>query len=178
MKFRHRSIAWAAVLALSATPLLAQGHDEHGMGSMGGMGGMMDGGMMGDMDMAAMMRVHAYDPAQLLEKQADLALTASQVSQLRALVLDVATAKEKAKADHDAHHAQVEALFQQDVPDAAQVRAHAQAAMTAMAGGHVAEMEGFAKAKGLLSAKQRGLVDQWASEHQKMMKEHQGAGHD
>lgn len=109
------------------------------------------------MDM--MLPIQAWMPADLLSHKDQLALTADQVSRLQGLADDMKQAKEHAKADHDAHHAALMRLFDQPVPDPAQVTQHTQAAMQAMQAGCVAEHVAAAKAKGLLTPEQRARVD-------------------
>lgn len=156
------SLALAGLLVAGGLPA-----QQHGQG-MGQMGGMMPGM---EEHMGAMAGIHAYDPATLL-KASDLSLTKDQVAKLEALAADVKAGKEKAHAQHNAHHEQLAALFKQASPDPAKVSEHARAAMGAMADVHGAELAAFAKAKAMLTDEQRAKVDAQVAEHGK----HQGAG--
>jgi len=107
---------------------------------------------------ADMMTMQAWAPSALIARKDALSLTADQVTRLQALADEAKLAGDKAKADHDSHHAMVVKMFEQSAPDAAQVTQHTQAAMQAMTAGCVAEMTAAAKAKNVLTPEQRGRV--------------------
>jgi rRNA maturation endonuclease Nob1 len=131
---------------------------------MGGMQGMMQEmqGMMGEM-----MGVHAYNPAALLERKADLGLTGDQERKLEALASEVKTAKDHAKLEHATRHARIVEQFKLAKPDPSKVKVDGQEAMQDMAAAHGVSLSAAARAKALLTDAQRTKVDGWVAEHMK-----------
>lgn len=160
------AVAW---LGIGSTSLAAQHQSPDccpgpGAGKMQGMDGAMH-----EM-MPNMMRLHAYDPATLLERREALSLSSTQVRQLEALAQTITAARASAHASHAAAHEKVGAEFDKDTPDTGKVRELARAAMGAMADVHATELAGFAQAKGILTPDQRGLAE--AAQHER----HGGGG--
>ena len=180
MQTLGRTGALAAAALLVMGPLAAAQNapmPRHEPGEMGGRMQMEMQGMMQEMQgmMHDMMAVHAYAPAELLDRTNDLALTADQVKKLEALATEVKTAKAHARSEHDIRHARIVAEFKLPRPDAAKVKADAQEAMQDMGAAHGIELSAMARAKGLLTDAQRDKVAAWVTEHEsKMMKP--GAG--
>jgi hypothetical protein len=157
-----RFIRFFPIAALLVSAPVAAQHADPGAGmSMPGMEQMH----------ADMMTMQAYAPSALLVRKDALSLTADQVIRLQALADEAKQAGDKAKADHDSHHAMVVKMFEQSATDAAQVTQHAQAAMQAMTAGCVAEMTAAAKAKNVLTPEQRGRVQGRLDAMQEMHKD-------
>ena len=109
--------------------------------------------------MHSMWGVYAYGPYALLQKKADLALTADQVSNLEKLAAEVKTATQHAKAEHDTRRARIAEEFKLARPDPAKVKADGQEAVQDMAALHGVMLSAAARAKGLLTDAQRAKVD-------------------
>jgi hypothetical protein len=170
----HHRGALALIIAASLGPTALRAQEKPMPGHMppGQMGQMeaMDPEMQAMMQemhgmMQDMMGIHAYNPARLLEKKADLSLTKEQINKLEALSTEVKTAKDHARQEHDVRHARVIAEFKLAKPDPAKVKADGQEAMNDMAAAHGTELSAAARAKGLLNDAQRAKVEASVSEH-------------
>lgn len=168
-----KSLAILAAVTLAAAPLVAQDttHARHPAtrpGSAMGRRGMQRGGddqmmaMMREM-MAPMMRVMAYTPDHLIDHKDSLNLTADQVTKLTAI-------RDSAKAAHDAagndfkmHMNELSQVFATASPDTATLRAHFDAAQTAMGKAHWAMLSAAARSRALLTDAQRTKIDAWVS---------------
>jgi hypothetical protein len=172
------ALAGAAFLAMS-TIATAQNAPmpRHEPGVMGGRMEAQMQGMMQEMQgmMHDMMAIHAYAPDELLDRRADLSLTADQVKALEGLATEVKTAKAHAKSEHDVRHARIVAEFKVPRPDPAKVKADAQEAMQDMGAAHGIELSAMARAKGLLTDAQRDKVTAWVAGHDSKTKK-PGAG--
>ncbi|MFN2317295.1 MAG: periplasmic heavy metal sensor [Gemmatimonadales bacterium] len=160
------------ILALSATPLLAQGHEQHGQQPRQGMGMMGQGGMQmgggGDKPMGPLTGLFGgYAPAKVLEMKAHLSLTSQQEAALTALV-----EAEKAAvtaAHHPAHaaHMELRKLQGAESPDTAAMRPFFMAHHTAEGNMQWVRVSYAIQAKALLTPAQRSHVEQMGG----------GAGH-
>jgi len=104
------------------------------------------------------MMLRAFGPAELLERKADLKLTAEQVTKLEQLKADAKAKHDQAMKTHDTHRQQMmEALHAADV-NPQLVRAHFTGAHDSMGQAHWAEMEAGLAAMALLTADQRAMV--------------------
>ena len=136
-------------------------------GPPGGPGDRMGRGMPGMPGMPGMqgmpgMRMAIYSPTALLEKREALALTADQVTKLSTLENDLRAAREKAATDAKPHRDELAKLWEQSVPDVAQIRTHAQAMMQVEQTAQLAALLSTAQAKAVLTPEQRGRVQGWA----------------
>lgn len=158
MKMKTGRLALALVLA--AAPLAAQQPPQAPppQQTPGGMAPRM-GAMMGMG--AGMMMGMGYAPQRLVDRRETLALTPDQVSRLEALAQQAKQARDKADSLAKTHRDALADLWKQDAPDVNQIRAHAQAAMQAMEGAHLAQLVAAAQAKAVLTPEQRGRVAGW-----------------
>lgn len=106
--------------------------------------------------------VAMFNPSHLLERREILGLTADQVTRISALENELKAAREKAETDAKPHREELEKALKSSSPDAAQVRTHAQAMMTAQQGAQLATLTTAVQAKAILTAEQRGRVQGWA----------------
>jgi Spy/CpxP family protein refolding chaperone len=148
----HQILGVATALALAAAPALAQ-HQEHGTGQPLGMQGMQ--GMQDDM---AAMHLKAFQPDQLLAKQADLKLTVDQVTRLERIAADAKSKQDQAKTAHEQHKQQLMEALMADTPSTDAVGAHFRAAHEAMGAAHWAELESGLAAMAVLTPEQRATV--------------------
>lgn len=170
------------VLALAATPALAQqhqhgqGHQEEGAGQMmhpmsGMHQQMMGGGMMGMM--------HGQ-PAMLLQASDALGLTPEQVEGLTAL-------RDRARPEHQQHmqaamaaHRTAATALEGDAPDLDGYEEALTEASQHMVMAHVAMARSAVEARGLLTAEQRTKLEEVMStmdgSHGGMMQGHPGHG--
>jgi len=175
-----KAMAVVAVLAMAATPLMAQQHQAH-PGAARPMA--MHDDMMPGMDsmMAPMMRAMAYAPQHLLRQKDALHLTSEQVAELTTL-------GDAAKATHDAaaqqakmHLGEMEQVMQAAVPDTAAVKMHMDAAHRFMGDAMWAMMRSAAQSRALLTDAQRTQVDAMARRPMQMrhdgMGQHGATGH-
>jgi Spy/CpxP family protein refolding chaperone len=147
------TIGIAVALALTAVSAAAQHHPEHGATPQHGMQAMQG-------DMAAM-HLKAFQPDQLLQKRAELELTADQVGQLERIAADAKTRIDRAKATHDQHRQQMIEALTADNPSREAVAGHFQAAHGAMGAAHWAELETGLAAMAVLTETQRATVKRW-----------------
>jgi hypothetical protein len=171
----RRSILTAAALGLAAmTSLAAQESRPPVRDHDGMMGMMMPERMHQQMDsmmqgMSAMMGIHAYDPASLLDSRSDLALTKDQIAKLDGLTAEVKIAMDHARTEMGTRHARITEQFKLANPDPAKVKADGQEAMQDMAAACGVELSAAARAKAVLTETQRAKVDSWITGHEKMM---------
>jgi hypothetical protein len=171
----RRSILTAAALGLAAMTSLAAQEARPPVRDHDGMMGMMMpeqmhqqmDGMMGGM--SAMMGIHAYDPASLLDSKSDLALSKDQIAKLDGLAAEVKIAMDHARTEMGTRHARISEQFKQANPDPAKVKADGQEAMQDMAAACGVELSAAARAKAVLTDAQRAKVDSWITGHEKMM---------
>jgi len=155
-----------AVLMLAAAPLAAQqpqmmGHETQMADHMRQMEQMM----------APMMRAMAFTPDHLLARKDSLNLTPQQVTRLTALRDAAKTAHDAAAADAKLHMDELAQVLNVATPDTGMVKAHFQAAHTAMGKAHWAMLSAAALARATLTDEQRARVDRWAN----MMMERHGS---
>lgn len=167
---RH-TVTTFTILALAASPLLAQGHEGHGQPQqrqgMGMMGGMHMGGG-GDQPMGPLTgRFGKYAPAAVLAMKDHLALTADQLSKLTALA--EAEKAEVMAAHHPAHaaHMELRKLEGAEAPDTAAMRPFFLAHHAAEGTMQWIRVTHAIQAKALLTPTQRAHVEQMGG----------GAGH-
>ncbi len=135
-------------LAVLSAPVAAQEHQHHGDKDPAAHA---SGEMMG-------MMLRAFSPAQLLERKADLKLTAEQVTKLEQLQTSAMAKHDQAVKSHDTHRQQMmEALHAADVNPQV-VRGHFTGAHDAMGQAHWAQVEAGLAAMALLTADQRAAV--------------------
>jgi Spy/CpxP family protein refolding chaperone len=103
-----------------------------------------------------------FMPQMLVDRRERLDLTDEQVKQLEALSAEVKAAHDKAEADAKPHEEKLAELWKADQPDAAAVQAEMRALMQARQAAALTATGAAAKAKGLLTAEQRGRVEGWA----------------
>jgi len=102
-----------------------------------------------------------YAPQMLLNRRTRLDLTDDQVKQLEALSEEVRQAHEKAQADAKPHEEKLAELWKADQPDAAALQSEMRALMQARQTAALGATAAAARAKGLLTAEQRGRVAGW-----------------
>lgn len=169
---RHAT-AVITILALSASPLLAQGHEGHGqqqqqrqgMGMMG-QGGMGMGGGEGAMGVLTG-RFGAYAPAAILGMKDHLSLTPAQLERLTALAEEEKTAVASAHQPAHAAHMELRKLEGAEAPDLDAMRPFFMAHHTAEGNMQWLRVTYAVQARALLTAAQRAHVEQMAG----------GAGH-
>lgn len=147
-----------AVLALVATPLVAQEHRP-----MRHDPSMMPHMMQMQQMMAPMMRAMAFTPDHLLARRDSLKLTPQQVVRLTALADAAKRAHDAAAADAKVHMDAVGQALNAATPDTATVRAHFQEAHTAMGRAMWAMLAAAAQGRAVLTDEQRARVDRWAN---------------
>jgi Spy/CpxP family protein refolding chaperone len=103
-----------------------------------------------------------FAPQVLLNRRERLELTGEQVTQLEALSAEVKQVRDKAEADAKPHHEKLAELWKADQPDAAALQAEMRALMQSHQAAALSAAAASAKAKGLLTAEQRGRVEGWA----------------
>jgi Spy/CpxP family protein refolding chaperone len=136
-----------------ASPLLAQQHQHRG-----GPGG---AGMQQQGDMMPGMQMRAFAPELLIEKKADLELTAQQLTALQKLAADAKAKHDEAMASHEEHRQALMEALGAPVPNPELVRAHFQGAHDSMGAAHWAEMQGALAAMAVLTDAQRATVKSW-----------------
>jgi Spy/CpxP family protein refolding chaperone len=147
-----------ATAFLAPTGLLGQGPPSGpraGMGMGMGMGPRMGapvGGPNGG----------AFSPQMLLNRRQRLQLTDDQAIQLEALATEIRKAHDEAATAAKPHEEKLRELWQADKPDVQAIQSEMQALMTARHGAALAAASAAARAKGLLTAEQRGRVEGWA----------------
>jgi Spy/CpxP family protein refolding chaperone len=157
---RLTTILIAGALIAPAT-LLAQGPPGpragmgHGMGTGMGMGAHMTAGDRGP-------HGGMYAPQMLLSRRQRLELTEEQSKQLEALASEIRQAQDQASAAAKPHQEKLHELWQADQPNVQAIQAEMQALMAARHTAGLAHVAALAKAKGLLTAEQRGRVEGWA----------------
>jgi Spy/CpxP family protein refolding chaperone len=103
-----------------------------------------------------------FAPRMLINRRERLELTDEQVKQLEALSAEVTQAGDKADVDARPHQEKLTELWKADQPDAAALQAEMRAMMQARQTAALTATAAAAKAKGLLTAEQRGRVEGWA----------------
>jgi len=103
-----------------------------------------------------------FAPQMLLNHRQRLELTDEQATQLEALATEMRQAHDKADADAKPHEEKLRELWAADQPDVRAIQVEMQALMTARHAAGLAGASAMAKAKGLLTAEQRGRVQGWA----------------
>ena len=103
-----------------------------------------------------------FGPQMLLNRRQRLELTDEQTTQLEALATEIRQAHDKAAADAKPHEEKLRELWQADQPDVQAIQSEMQALMAARHAAGLAGATAMAKAKGLLTAEQRGRVQGWA----------------
>jgi len=135
----------------------------------GRMGQAMGMGQGMGMRMGMGMRDHAglgiYAPQVLLNRRTQLNLTDDQAKQLEALSTDLQQARAKADTALKAHHEKMLELWKADRPDVNAIQSEARAGMQLRDNLAVAQLGAAAKAKGLLTAEQRGFIQGWQDAH-------------
>jgi Spy/CpxP family protein refolding chaperone len=109
--------------------------------------------------------VMAFAPRVLLNRRDQLNLTDDQVKQLETLSTDLQQARAKADTALRAHHDKMLDLWKADRPDASAIQSEARAGMALRDNLMIAELGAAAKAKGLLTAEQRGFLQGWQDAH-------------
>lgn len=162
------------ILALAATPLMAQGHEGHGatqpprqgMGMMGQ--GRMQMGAGAGQAMGVLTSVFGrYAPAAVLGMKDHLSLTAEQEAKLTALVEEEKAAVDNAHQPAHAAHMELRKIQDAESPDLEAMRQFFMAHHTAAGNMQWVRVTYAAEARALLTAAQRTHVDQMAG----------GAGH-
>ena len=110
-----------------------------------------------------------FGPSMLLDERGVLALTPDQVTRLSTLETEVRQARDKTEAEGKPHREELEKLWEQPTPDAAQMRTHAQALMQAHQAAGLTALTAAAQAKAILTPEQRGRVRGWADARGRMM---------
>ena len=172
----QRTTTMITILALAASPLLAQGHEGHGqqqqqpprqgMGMMG-QGGMQMGGGGGQAMGPLTGQFGKYAPAAVLGMKEHLSLTAEQEAKLTALVEEEKTAVTNAHQPAHAAHMELRKIQDAESPDLEAMRQFFMAHHTGAGNMQWLRVTYAAKARALLTAAQRSHVDQMAG----------GAGH-
>jgi Spy/CpxP family protein refolding chaperone len=103
-----------------------------------------------------------FAPQLLLARRQRLDLTEQQTTQLEALASEVRKAHDQAADAARPHEEKLRELWQADQPDVQAIQAEMQALMTARHEAALAMASATARAKGLLTAEQRGRVEGWA----------------
>ncbi|MDH4043229.1 MAG: Spy/CpxP family protein refolding chaperone [Gemmatimonadota bacterium] len=103
-----------------------------------------------------------FSPQMLLQRRERLNLTDEQVTQLEALATANREAREKAATDARPRADKIRELWQADQPDAKAIESEMRTLMEAQHAAGIVAMTGVVKAKGLLTAEQRGRVEGWA----------------
>jgi Spy/CpxP family protein refolding chaperone len=103
-----------------------------------------------------------FNPQMLLNRRQRLELTDDQVKQLEALATASREANEKAATDAKPHVEKLQELWNADQPDPAAIQTEMRAVMQAHQTAGLTALANTAKAKGLLTAEQRGRVEGWA----------------
>jgi len=133
------------------------------------MQGLMGQGMGMRMGMGMAMRDHAglgiYAPQMLLNRRTQLNLTDDQAKQLETLSTELQQARAKADTALKAHHEKMLELWKADRPDVTAIQSEARAGMQLRDNLEVAQLGAAAKAKGLLTAEQRGFIQGWQDAH-------------
>lgn len=103
-----------------------------------------------------------FNPQMLINRRQRLELTDEQVKQLEALVTEVRQANEKAAADAKPREEKLREMWKVDQPNAQAIQTEMRALMAARQTAGLTAVAATAKAKGLLTAEQRGRVEGWA----------------
>lgn len=153
---RLTTILFAGALLAPAT-LFAQGQPgpRAGMGMGMGMGPHMAAGQRGQ-------HGGLYAPQMLLNRRQRLEITEEQARQLEGLASEIRQAQDKASAAAKPHEEKLGELWQADQPNVQAIQSEMQALMAARHTAGLAHAAALAKAKGLLTAEQRGKVEGWA----------------
>jgi Spy/CpxP family protein refolding chaperone len=109
-----------------------------------------------------------FAPQMLLNRRTRLELTDDQVKQLEALSTEVKQAHEKAQADAKPHQEKLAELWTADQPDAGALQAEMRALMETHETAALSATAAAARAKGLLTAEQRGRVEGWGDARRMM----------
>jgi Spy/CpxP family protein refolding chaperone len=117
-----------------------------------------------------------FAPQMLLNRRTPLALTDDQVKQLEALSTEVQQVHEKAQADGKPHQEKLAELWKADQPDAAALQAEMRALMQTHQTAALSATAAAARAKGLLTAEQRGRVEGWGDARRMMQGRRFGPG--
>jgi len=104
-----------------------------------------------------------FNPQMLLNRRQRLQLTDDQVKQLEALATATREAHDKATADAKPHEEKLQELWKAEQPDATAIQNEMKAVMQARQTAGLTALANTAKAKGLLTAEQRGWVEGWAA---------------
>jgi len=165
------TLAAAALLALVAAPVAAQGHAGHGAGQQGpGQGqpqgrgmmmgqGMMQGGGEGRMGVLTA-RFGKYAPDAVLAMNEHLSLTADQVAKLTALVEEGKQAETTAHQPAHAAHMELRKLEAAESPDTAAMRQFFLAHHTAEGNMQWIRASIAIRTRALLTPTQRAHVEQ------------------
>jgi Spy/CpxP family protein refolding chaperone len=103
-----------------------------------------------------------FAPQMLLNHRQRLELTDEQATQLEALASEIRKAHDEAEAAANPHEEKLGELWQADQPDVPAIQSEMQALMAARHTAALATASANARAKGLLTAEQRGRVEGWA----------------
>lgn len=153
-----RNVATVLITAtlLAPTGLLAQGPPPGPRAGMGmGMGPRMGAPERGP-------HGAVFSPQMLLNRRQRLELSDDQASRLETLASEVGKAHDEAAAAARPHEEKLRELWQADKPDVQAIQAEMQALMTARHSAALTAAAATARAKGLLTAEQRGRVEGWA----------------
>jgi Spy/CpxP family protein refolding chaperone len=161
------ALATAAPLSAQQTPPTQPPRRPMRMGQQ--MQPRMQGPMRQGMGMRMGMRDHAglgiYAPQVLLNRRTQLNLTDDQAKQLEALSTELQQARAKADTALEAHHEKMLELWKADRPDVNAIQSEARAGMQLRGNMEIAQLGAAAKAKGLLTAEQRGFIQGWQDAH-------------
>jgi len=108
-------------------------------------------------------REGVFNPQMLVNRRQWLELTEEQVKQMETLAAATREAHDKAATDAKPHEEKLAELWKADQPDAAAIQAEMKALMQVRQTASLANAANAAKAKGLLTAEQRGHVEGWLS---------------
>lgn len=139
-----------------------QGPPGFGGGRRGMMGGPGAPGAPAEMGPRGFGPGVPFSPTALLERRAQLNLTADQVTRLSNLENEARAAREKAENDVKPHREELQKIMEQATPDVAQIRTHFQAMSAAQQAAQLSMLTTTAQAKAVLNAEQRGRVQGWA----------------
>ena len=161
------ALTTAAPLSAQQTPPTQPPRGSMRMGQQ--MQPRMQGPMRQGMGMRMGMRDHAglgiYAPQVLLNRRTQLNLTDDQAKQLEALSTELQQARAKADTALKAHHEKMLELWKADRPDVNAIQNEARAGMQLRDNMEIAQLGAAAKAKGLLTAEQRGFIQGWQDAH-------------
>ena len=104
-----------------------------------------------------------FAPQMLLNHRRRLELTDPQATQLEALATEMRQAHDKADADAKPHEEKLQELWDADQPNVQAIQSEMQAVMQARHAAGLASAGAMARAKGLLTAEQRGRMEGWVA---------------